>query len=84
MKLKLFLTGCLAFGTILSGCKKAYDYVKQTPEADLKFCNIKKVTDLENSATFTYNAAGYPISVIREVTLTGVTNFFSDMTSSIE
>ncbi|HTQ67002.1 MAG TPA: RHS repeat domain-containing protein [Puia sp.] len=60
------------------GCKKAFDYLSD--HKLVGFCQIKKITftgifPTPDTAVFTYNSQGDPVSIIRRWTGTGYTNF---------
>lgn len=52
---------------ILPGCSKIIDYLEDHPDADLKYCNVKKFTATyfgsTQEAVFSYNRLGNPVTV---------------------
>ena len=74
---------CIAIILIVSsGCQKFIEYVEIHPTTELPGCQIKQISILQpyggetDTLTFTYNAWGDPISVIRTKPGTGSPNFF--------
>lgn len=56
--------------TLLAGCNKLLDYLKDHPDGTVDLCRIKKMTYYSSSDStnidFTYNSWGDPVSAIRQ------------------
>ncbi|WP_153800215.1 hypothetical protein [Foetidibacter luteolus] len=69
MKTKTYIRAAIAALMIFSlfSCRKTWDYIKDHPKTELKFCNIKKITNPDTDwkeLVFTYNAKGNPVKII--------------------
>ncbi|WP_153800214.1 hypothetical protein [Foetidibacter luteolus] len=69
MKTETYIRAAIAALMIFSlfSCRKTWDYIKDHPKTELKFCNIKKIADPASDwkeMVFTYNALGNPISIL--------------------
>ena len=75
---RLFICLTLIVLTLVA-CNKVGDFLRSQKDGDIKYCNIKKIsfnTGIPRNYTFTYNAQGYPVSAIVNVTGTAVPNHF--------
>ena len=81
-KIKVYLPVLLFVSVAiqLSSCKKIEEAILKDPCADIKFCNVKSYTFSgvgsypANTATFTYDAWGNPLSVTNTVVNSGYPN----------
>ncbi len=68
------------FVMLTTSCKKIEEAILKDPCADIKFCNIKSFTypgdgdGTPNTATFTYDALGNPLTVSNTAIFTGAPN----------
>jgi len=75
-KIKIYLSFVLFTVMAIqnSSCKKIEEAILKDPCADFKFCNIKSYSNSFNTATFTYDAFGNPLSVTNTVVGSGQPN----------
>ena len=81
-KIKVYLPVLLfvSMAIQLSGCKKIEEAILKDPCADFKFCNVKSYTFSgvgnypANTATFTYDGWGNPVSVTNTAVGSGIPN----------